>query len=670
MIKKLLFILSIFLMSSLSLQALTITGTVTNANNNNPIVGAIVTLQTMGGGGINTYRDTTIAGGVYSLLNIPVGTSGVLTVTATGYTQNQQFVQNLRANDTIDIQLIPAGTQTGAKKILGTVSDASSLNAVSSARLILLLNAGGTATPVDTVISANNGSYLFDSLSSGRYTIVVTKSGYSEYTSNIIDLRTADSAVVNIQLTPIGKNVGTLTGKVTATDTQVVISGAKVLLTRTVTVGGTVTTTPIDSTLTNNNGIYTISNVPAATGYRLTVSAENYITVTSATFRVDSGVTRTQNFALQAYIPPSGIVKGTVVDSASLAAIQGAQVVLRSQNAAGGWTAIDTTQTASNGSFAFTGLDIGTYSLVVSKAEYQTYTTPLNRAIQLTTNSDTATVTIALVPVPKGNLHVFVADASNNAISQASVSIVQRLTGGSTGSTYNALTGSNGWVSFMAIVAGNYDITVAKSGYNTITSANHTVTANGNDTVKITLQQATGSTKVVKGTIKTSTGASVASAVVVLTARTGAGATLSLVDTANSNGAYEIDGIPVGYTTASLRITATGYQTKDTSNISIANDTTTVNITLLPIVKVLPVNAKLTTKFTATVINNLICITGAIPYVPVKVVLYSANGKVIMSKNISSDSHIITLPKIYSKQILFLKAQQQSRIINQRIVLE
>jgi hypothetical protein len=649
-------------------QALTISGSVTDAAGNTAVVGAIVTFQTIGG---NVYSDTTVAPGAYQLPTVRTGASGVLTVTAAGFLRDQQLLEDLPDKDTtINISLTPAGVGAGVKKILGTVTEAGGANAVAGAQLILLLHAGiATATPVDTVLSANDGKYRFDSLASGVYDIVVTKAGFLDNASTtFLNLNNVDSLVASIQLTPVGNRVGTLTGMVTATDTTVPLANAEVLLTRTTVVGGGVTTTDIDSVQTNASGVYTISGVPAAAGYSLTVSAAGYVPAASpAMFRVDSAVTRTENFRLAAVVVPAGIVNGAVTDSASLAAIQGALVVLRRLQAGIAWVRTDSTVTAANGSFAFMGLGAGTYSLVVSKAGYTAYTSPGNRSINLITNPDTGTVAVALSAIPKGNLRVFVEDSVNDAVSGASVSMIQRTAAGQTPQTYNGITAADGWVTFSAIVAGAYDVTVSKSGFNTVTRANQAVTAYGSDTTRVTLQTATGATKTVKGTVKTAAGAGIGGSVVVLTAREGGGTTLALIDTCAGDGSYRITGIPAGYATAGLLVTKTGFQTGDSTGISIAGDSTTVDIVLVPVMGVKTAMSVAAARLSVTLSGKGVLLTGVRAGEPVEVTLYSVNGQVVMSRVVLSGASKLMIPKTWSDQIMFLKVEQGGAIVSRMV---
>jgi hypothetical protein len=657
---------TVVLLSALSTQALTVSGVVTNASNNRGVPGAIVILQNLAG--TNTFSDTTLANGAYALPAIANNlTTGILTVSAAGFSTNRQILTGMAAADTVNVQLVPNATGAGTKKILGIVTEAGNANAVGGTQLVLLLRAGlVTTTPVDTVTSGADGRYLFDSLASGRYEIVATRTGYFDNNANTdLNLNLVDSLVANIQMTPVGLRVGTLTGKVTATDTTVLLANAKVLLTRTTSVGGIVTVTMVDSAFTNASGLYAIAGVPAATGYRLSVSAAGYVPASSPDlFRVDSAITRTENFRLDAVIVPSGIVKGTVTDSASLAALAGASVILRVRGVvAGVWTALDSTTTAANGSFAFYGLGIGTYSLVVSKADYVTYVSPLNQAINLTTNPDTGKVAVVLVQIPRGTLHVFVQDNGNAAIGGASVSAIERTAAGQAPQTYNGTTGADGWATFPGAVAGTYDLTVSKSGFNTVTRAAQAIMAYGSDTTRVTLQNATGLAKVVKGAVRTASGAGIGAAVVVLTARAGGGTTLALVDTCGIDGSYLVADIPAGYAAASLSVTRAGYQSRDSTGIPIAGDTTTVNITLAPLAGVMQSPAVAPVLLNAAMTKTGVVVVGIRPDLPLRVTIYSVNGQVVADRTVRHSSSCLTLPRTWSNEIVFLRVEQGDKCI-------
>ncbi len=659
------------LLSAFSTGAVTITGSVTNASNGRPIVGAIVAFQNLSAA--NTYSDTTLSGGVFAIAAIPSYlTTGILTVTAQGFATNRQVLSDLSSLDTINVQLAPNGTGAGTKSISGTISSAGSANALSGVQIILLLRAGlSTATPLDTVVSTSDGKYKFDSLSSGLYEITAVRAGYFDNSANTdLSLEQADSLLVNIQMTPVGSRAGSLAGRVTALDTTVALVNAKVLLTRTTAVGGVLTTTPVESVQTAGGGLYSMIGIPATTGYRLMVSDSGYVTVGSpALFALDSAATHAENFLLPSVVIPSCVIRGSVTDSATLAALSATSVVLRQLTpATNQWAVVDSAQTAANGWFVFSGLGVGTYSLTAQRAEYLTYTTPLNRAINLTRNPDTAIVAVALVPVPRGSLYVFVEDNADKPVAGASVSAIMRAGGISPGLVYNGMAGSDGWVALAGVVAGQYDLTVSKSGFNTVTRSGQPVVANASDTTRVTLQAATGATKSVKGSVKTVLGGVAGQALVLLTAKAGGGTTLALVDTCKLDGSYLVSGIPAGYTSVSLAVTKTGFQPQDSNSIPIAGDTTTVNFTLVPNAGVALPAAIPLQPIAIAVLKNGIRVSGIRPGVQLRITLVSTSGRLIARRNLLSDGSQVYIPKSWPGQTVVLRLEQPGSLIIRKIL--
>jgi len=652
-------------------QAITVSGDVSNASTQAMIPNAVVSFQTFGGGGANTYRDTTTTAGLYSLTLTGTPTGGILTVTATGYNQSTQFIQGLTTRDTtINISLTPTGTNVNSGIIHGAATDADG-NAVQGVRIILLRRQGGGAgTPVDTMLSLANGSYSFDSLPASRYDLVPSKTGYAVANPTAIVgimLAAGQNLTVDIDLQAASVRAGSVVGKITSAANQTGIGSAQVVLNQTV--GGVLT--PIDTATTiaagATTGDYSFAVVPAGRNYTVTASATGFVTRTSAVFVVDSARVDTVNLALQVRVAAAGIIKGTVVDSATRAGLQDARVVLRIAAGGGAAQPIDTVATLANGTYEFAGLGIGTYSLLVTKTDYRTYTTPFNRSIQLTTNPDTAVVdTIRLAPLAKGNLSIYTANNAG-ALSGVSIVAVEQVGMGQTGQTYSGVTAAGGWLTFSNVPAATYSVTASLTGYNTQVRST-TVAGSANDTLRMTLTAATGSSKVVKGTVKTASGANINQAVVLLRT-TRAGTTITLVDTTDANGAYSIAGIPVANMTVSLEVSKTGYATRDTLNIPILNDTTTVNIVLVSgtgVIRHASADVKDGFAVVSTANGVVLQMTGYAN--GARVTVFSSNGEIVMNRAVSGRSSI-ELPRSLSHQMAIIQVQQGSMIQRQTIML-
>jgi large repetitive protein len=568
--RRVIFVSMLFLQFGAA-TALTINGNVKDANTRAAVDSAVVSFANFSGTIVAAITDTK---GDYHIVNIPnQPASGVLSISKTGYRPFQASVENAATISTIDIALIPAGA--GTARLTGTVTDQPTGNAVAGVQVALFVDEGKTVpTPYDTATTVANGTYTFDSLFANnniQYDVIVSKTGFFPSANAAITLTSGQTRALNIALAPIGNKMGTIKGKITGAADQAAIADAKVALTQNTNGNWEIV---VDSTTTNQIGDFTFDSIPVANGYKLSVFAPGFASQYFGTFRVDSGVTITRNLILGVMVPPSSIIKGTVTDSASSNAVAGTQVILRMRSSSI-WQSIDTAMTLANGTYSFNGLDVGEYSLIVGKTDYRTST---SNSIMITVNPDTITVNMALTTIAKGVMCVFVGDNGGNAVSGASVSAIEKLTGGQTGQTYSATTAATGWVTLANIAVGTYDVTVAKTGYNTTSQSNRTILPKGIDTTTFVLVQATGACKVVKGAAKTSAGTGIAGMVVTLTAQRPGGSILTLVRASTTDGSYEITGIPAGITAADLLFSKSGCPTKDTNGIALTADTTTVNV--------------------------------------------------------------------------------------------
>ena len=136
------------------------------------------------------------------------------------------------------------------------------------------------------------------------------------------------------------------------TDGATTISGA------TVAVDGTSL-----SATTDDNGNYSIANVPEGTTYDVTASAVGFDSKTQSGISVTAGDTTTVDFALAA--SPTGTVAGIVTNSADGTAISGATVSVDTGQSA---------QTVSDGSYAITDVPTGDRSITASATGFESNT--------------------------------------------------------------------------------------------------------------------------------------------------------------------------------------------------------------------------------------------------------------------------------------------------------
>jgi hypothetical protein len=474
-----------------------------------------------------------------------------------------------------NIVLNPVGGRLGTIK--GKITTAADQAAIAHALIILNLNFTSAVKFVDSASTNESGDYTFDSIPaganiSGTYQVWAFANGFSSQGCSAFKIDSGSTVTQNMALGAVVLPNSSICGTVTDSVSLNAIAGAQVTLRIHINSAWL----SLDSVMTAANGSYSFKGLDTAE-YSLVVKKTAFRTSTSPSFAiVKNSSTVTQNIAL---VSPNSIIKGTVIDSASSNAIAGAQVILR-MHTSSVWISIDSAVAEANGAYIFNKLDVGEYGVAVTMADYRSFTSP---SILIHTSHDTMVVTALLSAVPKGTLCVFVGDSRDSAIISASVSAVEKLSGGQTGQTYSGITGANGWVTFSEIYAGTFDVTAATPGYNTTTQNGRTVHVKGRDTVKINLVQATGAAKVIKGVITSSAGSVVTGGLVTLTAQRPGGSTLTLTGASDSTGAYIVIGIPAGITAGNLRFSKNGFSTKDTNGISLTSDTTAVSVLMKPL---------------------------------------------------------------------------------------
>ncbi|MCU0609417.1 MAG: carboxypeptidase-like regulatory domain-containing protein, partial [Chitinispirillaceae bacterium] len=422
-------------------------GTVRNANNNNPIAGAKVILRTGGVGGTAIDSAISTATGTYTIDSIQPGTYTTFT-SATGFisrTSNSIPVANTAVTN--NVQLTPAPAPT---TILGVVADATTATGIVGAKIIL--RSGNTK--VDSVLSGANGLYSFANVAAGTYTTITTFTGYLAATSNAITV--ASTPVTNnIQLTAIGAGV-VVSGTVTNSTTAAAVSGAKVVLIDN-------TNARVDSAVTSANGTYSIDSVSAGT-YSIRVTATGYTAFASNTFTVvAAAVTRNAQIIP---LPPATTILGVVTNATTSAALVGAKVVL--VNNAG--ASVDSAVTVAGGVYSLSNVEAGTYSTVTSLANYVTRTTR-----NITVSGSPVTSNVALTPITYVAVSGTVTIAgSATAIAGAQVILVDN----ATGLAYDTVTSAaNGTYTVSNVATGTYVTVASANGYVTSTSATFTVAA-------------------------------------------------------------------------------------------------------------------------------------------------------------------------------------------------
>ena len=344
----------------------------------NGIPGVTVTLKDSSGNPVGTT--TTGANGSYSFPNVPPGPYTVVETDPSGYTSTTP--------NTVPVSVPPGGSAIAnfGDQPIGTVSGVvfNDLNGDGvqgpgengiGGVTVQLKNSGGAV--VGTTTTAGNGSYLFTNVAAGPYTVVETDpSGYVSTTSNTVPVSVppGGSAIANFGDQQIGTVSGVVFNDLNGDGVQDPgengIGGVTVQLKDS---GGAV----VGTTTTAGNGSYLFTNVAAGPYTVVETDPSGYVSTTPNTVpvTVPPGGSATADFGDRQPGTVSGVVfndlNGNGVQDPGENGIGGVTVQLK--NSGGG--VVGTTTTAGNGSYLFTNVAAGPYTVVETDPSGYTSTT-------------------------------------------------------------------------------------------------------------------------------------------------------------------------------------------------------------------------------------------------------------------------------------------------------
>ncbi|MBE6526548.1 MAG: hypothetical protein E7Z63_02100 [Thermoplasmata archaeon] len=264
---------------------------------------------------------------------------------------------------------------------------------------------------------------------SNAYTICYGKFYFTEPSSTVIDKYIAGDGYWVKK--PIEDTDGSVTGKVTDT-TSAPVAGA------TVTLGS-------DSTTAAADGSYTFTDVPAGT-YTFTVSASGYDDY-SVSLVVAEGDSLVKNVVMGAPVPTTSTVSGKVTGQYG-AALSGVAVTLGTLS----------TTTDSTGSYTFTDVAGGSYTLTAKKDGYEDYSLDIfvNEGVDTTKN---IAMTPKAAPTDVATVRGVVTGSNNEPLPGATVTVGE----------FTATTDATGSYVIKNIPPGTYTLTIALEGYTTYT---------------------------------------------------------------------------------------------------------------------------------------------------------------------------------------------------------
>ncbi|MCF6137925.1 carboxypeptidase regulatory-like domain-containing protein [Pseudalkalibacillus berkeleyi] len=391
-----------------------INGTVTNSGGGAINNATVLLVDTSG----NIVDDTTTnIAGSYSFPSISAGQYSIQ-VTATNFQSATKGVK-VTANNTSIVNFV---LEPNPGTVQGVVTSEGSLI---SGALVEILN---TADSVVTQTTTNaSGEYVVDDLAPGDYKLRVSKELFMTEVLGF-NLSAGETETLNVELKP---NPGTLTGKVTDSETGDPLSNTTVQVTN-----GTGVT--VGTTMTDINGDYTLTRL-APGSYTVTFIAIGYGSQ-SIGAKIQSNQTTTLNVEMKQLV---GAVSGTVTDTGTNP-ISGALVEIFSNH-----ILIASTSTDGNGSYIINNLTPGAYTVSVSKENFGTETVG---ASVLANEITTANVT--LTPNP-GILTGTVSTSSGDPIQGAVITIKDLRTGAN---ITQVVTNNQGDYTALGLAPGDYSV--------------------------------------------------------------------------------------------------------------------------------------------------------------------------------------------------------------------
>ncbi len=400
-----------------------------------PVPGAIMNAS---GGTVGSGSAVADAQGQYNITSFLGSGNYIVTVSAQGFIDQQ--VNNIA---------VAAGSQTSDVNIImnvsgglsGTVTDAVSGLPVSQA-IVTVQSSDGSSS--ENAITDTNGNWnITQNLQTGTYNITTqcfsSAIGYISSTKNGISV-TAGSMTSN-QNFALDRS-GVITGIVTDSVSRGVLSGVSV---QAVYSNGTYAA----SAITDSSGQFVINyNLPNGTYNLMELFAiEQHLTKTLTGILVTAGQTTTQDIALDR----SGVVTGTVTNTADGQPISGASVIATSSSGA-----FSVASTDSSGTYILnTNLTTGSYAVEASYGS----SFDVNPSVSVVAGQVTTNIDFQLTVTPSGTISGKVTN-STGPISNAYV------TAEGAGSLNSNFTDSNGnYIISTALGSGTYTVTVTATGY-------------------------------------------------------------------------------------------------------------------------------------------------------------------------------------------------------------
>jgi formylglycine-generating enzyme required for sulfatase activity len=319
--------------------------------------------------------------------------------------------------------------------------------------------------------------------------------------------------------------------------------------------------------LAGTDGSYTISGVPAGTGYSIEAALTGYNTNATGDFAVNGNVTG-KNLTLVKTSGPVYTVSGTITTDNPGGPAVSAQVQLKQNGSSTGSPVL----TGTNGTYTITGVSAGFYNIEVSLTDYITGATGDFAVSGAVTGKN-----LILEKISGPVYTVSGTIATDEPAGQAAGAVVQLKQGGvNVGSPVS--TGTDGTYAISGVPAGTgYSIEAALTGYNTRATVDFAVS--GNVTNKnLTLAKISGPVYTVSGTITTNPGGPANGALVQLKQN---GINTGSPVSTEIDGTYTISIVPAGF--YSIEVSLSGYTAGTISAFQVNGNVTDKDLELAPV---------------------------------------------------------------------------------------
>lgn len=528
----------------------TLTGSVVNVLNNQPIPGAV--LQVFDSTGALAATVLSNDNGFYQVQNLAPGTYRVIASAANFGSAAQDAAIASNAVTTLLFQLQPnPGT------ITGTVYNEQTGAPIQNASVVIRqFSAAGPA--VATTATNAQGEFAVFNLVPGTYTIIASQQSFGTQAASA-SVASNETTEVQLNLPP---NPGSVQGTIINAQTGTPLPDT---LIRIIDSGGVL----VAVSQTDVNGVYRVDGLAPGSYTLVAVNAE--FQNQTLGFTAISDQTVTLNSALN---PNPGSITGTVLNAQTSAPIAGASILIFPS---GSFIPVFETAADQNGSFTAGSLQPGAYSVTAAASNFGTI------SVGALVSSGAATaVEISLSPLPAA-ISGQITDQSGNPLPDAVIRILdqnQNVVG-------SGAADLNGNYSIGNLAPGTYTVSASAPNYGTglqgvSVLADQTLTG-----VNLALTANPGS---ISGTVTNiATAEPLAGAIV--TIRTLQGDSNAVVQTVNTDesgnylaqglapGSYSVTAAVFGFASQTQTVTVSSNQTA-TANFALAAETGTISGTI------------------------------------------------------------------------------------------